>query len=737
MRKEAVRAQEAGEELPEAQPGYHAAFAANAPRAPVHALLRPGSTVWRTARAHRASVLVDAAGYYAALRSAMLAARSSIDIVGWDLDSRTPLVGESGRPDDDLPVTLAAFLSALVRRNPALRVRLLLWDYSLIYALERELAPFYSFNWRTPKQIEICLDDSAPLGGSQHQKLVVIDNRIAFCGGLDITSRRWDTPHHKPDDPRRTDPRGASYPPFHDLQMMVDGPAAAALGDLVRQRWRWAACEQLKPPAGAGAAADGWPAAVTPDFLDVDIGISRTVPEADTAPAIREVEALHLALIGAAERHIYIENQFLTAAGVAEALAARMRKCPGLELVMVAPRRYPGWVESQAMQGGRARFMQVLDAAGVMERVRLVCPVVSGADGSQTDIFVHSKLMIVDDLALRVGSANLANRSMTIDSECDLTVIAANETQRAGVAAVRARLLGEHLGLAAEDVERRLSQPDASLLALIDASSAAAGARRVLQPVDPQLADETLEGIGALADPQPSDGLSASGDKAPRKRWRGWMKAALALGVLVVMGLAWQYSPFVEPQKLAHFLGQMADRPWAPALVLVIFILGDLVLFPVNLLILGTITVFGGWQGAVLAGSAALASAFTTYCFGRWLGGPMLRRLIGPRINRVRQNLDNKSVVAVVTLRLLPIAPFSIVNLVCGTIRLGLRDYLIGTAMGLVPGLIVISAVGNQLVRLITHPTLEQGLLFGGFVLLWTLVTLGLQRLFSRARRTA
>jgi uncharacterized membrane protein YdjX (TVP38/TMEM64 family) len=246
-----------------------------------------------------------------------------------------------------------------------------------------------------------------------------------------------------------------------------------------------------------------------------------------------------------------------------------------------------------------------------------------------------------------------------------------------------------------------------------------------------------LEGIGVLADPEPSRPPLHAQEAVAPKWWRGWLKGALVLGVLIVLALAWRYSPFVEPAKLAHFLGQMADRPWAPALVLLVFIVGDLVLFPVNLLILGTITVFGGWQGAVLAGSAALASAFTTYCFGRWLGGSMLRRLIGPRINRVRQSLSNKSVVAVVTLRMLPVAPFSVVNLVCGTIRLGLRDYLIGTALGLVPGLVVISAVGNQLVRLITHPTLEQGLLFGGFVLLWTVVTFGLQRLFSRARPTA
>ena len=74
-----------------------------------------------------------------------------------------------------------------------LTVRLLLWDFSVLYAFERELLPQLRSNWSTPDQVQLCLDGEAPLGCSQHQKVIVVDDAVAFSGGLDLTIRRWDT----------------------------------------------------------------------------------------------------------------------------------------------------------------------------------------------------------------------------------------------------------------------------------------------------------------------------------------------------------------------------------------------------------------------------------------------------------------------------------------------------------------------------------------------------------------
>ena len=196
--------------------------------------LRPNHNVWRIERAARAAVLIDAAAFFEAVRGACLKAERSIIVVGWDIDSRTQLVGADGHPADGLSSSFADFLSDLVRTRPDLHVHLLLWDYSLLYAGERELLPRLSLGWRTPERVTLCIDNSVPFGSSQHQKIVVVDDAVAFSGGLDLTIRRWDTTSHSAENRQRVDPSGHPYRPYHDVQMMGDGAGARALAQLAR-----------------------------------------------------------------------------------------------------------------------------------------------------------------------------------------------------------------------------------------------------------------------------------------------------------------------------------------------------------------------------------------------------------------------------------------------------------------------------------------------------------------------
>jgi phosphatidylserine/phosphatidylglycerophosphate/cardiolipin synthase-like enzyme len=404
-------------------------------------LLRPGDNVWQVARAARAAVLIDAAAFFEAVRAACLQARRSILIVGWDIDSRTPLVGETGVTADGYPASFAEFLAELVRRHPELDVHLLLWDYSLLYAGERELLPRLSLQWRMPERITLHLDNTVPFGCSQHQKLVVIDDALAFSGGLDLTIRRWDTSAHAADNGRRVDPAGRPYRPFHDVQMMVDGAAAQALALLARQRW----CRVTGGHPRIEPVGDPWPQGTAPCFREVDIGIARTQPGYEGEPQIREVETLFIDSIADAQRFVYIENQFLSAALIARHLARQLRRKPELDVVIVAPRSHDSWVERRTMRNGRIRFWRALGAAGG-DRVRLLYPSVE--QGARvTDTMVHSKVMVIDDRFLRVGSANLNNRSMGVDTECDLFIEAATPTEHAAIAGLRNRLLGEHCGV--------------------------------------------------------------------------------------------------------------------------------------------------------------------------------------------------------------------------------------------------------------------------------------------------
>ncbi|MGH8808570.1 MAG: VTT domain-containing protein, partial [Noviherbaspirillum sp.] len=178
-------------------------------------LLQPGRNCWRIERAHRFAMLVDAQAYFNAVRAAIRNARHSVFILSWDIDSRTWLVPEGAH--DGYPEPLGDFLHAVVASRPDLHAYVLDWDFAMLYALEREWLPVYKLDWRTHRRLAFRLDARHPIGGSHHQKVVVVDARIAFVGGLDLTRARWDTPEHACDAPLRRDSDGKPHGPFHDV----------------------------------------------------------------------------------------------------------------------------------------------------------------------------------------------------------------------------------------------------------------------------------------------------------------------------------------------------------------------------------------------------------------------------------------------------------------------------------------------------------------------------------------
>jgi phosphatidylserine/phosphatidylglycerophosphate/cardiolipin synthase-like enzyme len=174
--------------------------------------------------------------------------------------------------------------------------------------------------WMAHPRIHTRLDAAVPPGASHHHKIVAIDDRLAFCGGIDMTSNRWDTPAHLDDDPRRLTPTGGTYGAWHDTTMAVEGPAAAALGELARERWQQAGGHALQP---IECNNDCWPETLTAHFHHVPVAISRSSPGSE-GPAIREVETTFLTLIENARRYIYAESQYFASRHIAEAMAERL-----------------------------------------------------------------------------------------------------------------------------------------------------------------------------------------------------------------------------------------------------------------------------------------------------------------------------------------------------------------------------------------------------------------------------
>jgi phosphatidylserine/phosphatidylglycerophosphate/cardiolipin synthase-like enzyme len=442
------------------------------------------------AEAAHAAVLIDAANYFARLEQLLRAARRSIRIVGWDFDAGICLNGDA--PDRKL----GPFLRQLVDEKPQLEIHILVWSLSLLHAPGDPFPLLFGAPWQRHPRIHLKLDREHPLYACHHQKIVVIDDSIAFAGGIDLTVSRRDSQRHAAEAARRCDPDGKPYGPVHDVQMLVEGEAAAALGQVARERWRLATGTSLAP---VSPRPNLWPAGVAPDFTAIPVGVVCTAPAWHGRAGAAEGRIMAEDLIAAARRHIYIETQYLTSESVVAALCRSLSQAAGPEIVLVLNRHGDGLVEKLVMARNRDRMLRRLMRADRHHRLAAFHPVVPGRDGP-VPVSVHSKLLIADESWLRVGSANLANRSMGLDTECDLALAARTEAEEAAIAAIRSRLLAEHLGADAQAVARMTR--DASLIAAVAAFN---GGPRCLQPFEIPLQGPVrpVFGTGLIDPPAP------------------------------------------------------------------------------------------------------------------------------------------------------------------------------------------------------------------------------------------
>jgi phosphatidylserine/phosphatidylglycerophosphate/cardiolipin synthase-like enzyme/uncharacterized membrane protein YdjX (TVP38/TMEM64 family) len=692
---------------------------------------------WRIAHARRAAFLIDGDAYFRAFRQAVSRARHSVVIMGWDVDSRTRL----SRPGEGRGWTLLDFLNDVLERRPGLHAYVLAWDFSVIFTLEREPLPTLRFAHAGHPRLSFRLDDAHPLGASQHQKMVVVDDAVAFVGGLDLTIRRWDVPAHRAHDPERVDPAGQPYPPVHDVQMAVDGDAAAALGELARARWEAATGDTLRP--AVGLPDDVWPEGVLPDLTDVPLGIARTLGQRDEQPAITEVANLTLDGIAAARRWIYIESQYLTSALVGSALAHRLAEKDGPEVVMVLPREEHGWLEQSSMGILRARLLRRLAESDAFGRLRLYYPRIPDLRAGCMN--VHAKVMVVDGVLARVGSANLSNRSMGLDTECDLALDAELQP-RVGPAieAFRNRLLAEHLDVRPEEVAAAL----ASQASLIRAIEALAGRPRSLEtlpiPADPSgdlvpvVAGPTV-GLafldGLVCDPErPAADLligrfvSEDLHRPLHRSLAGWV--FLALAALVVAAI-WRFTPLrglLHVDRLVALGRHFRTQPLAPLWVLGTYLVGGWVFFPITLLLGATALVFNGLPALGYCFAGTLLSAASTYGLGRMVGRFRADWLRGPRLERFQRHLRERGMLAVIAARLLPVGNFTLINMSAGAFGIRFGDYMLGNAIGVLPGILALTLFADRLTSTLRHP-------HGTNLVIFAAVALGLAAVLSWIRR--
>jgi phospholipase D1/2 len=230
---------------------------------------------------------------------------------------------------------------------------------------------------------------------------------------------------------------------------------------------------------------------------------------------VHEIEALYLAIVAAARRSLYIESQYFASRKIAEAIAARLREPRGPEFVVVNPEAADGWLEEEVMGSSRARLLRMIGEADHDGRFRMYTLVARGG----TPIYVHAKIVVMDDRLLRIGSSNLNNRSLGLDTECDLSIETDHRPDaelRRRIAALRDNLLAEHLGVEARAVTTAIAAAEGSLIGAIEALRGSGRSLVPFRPPELNAAEDALLRENDLLDPE-----------RPAHRWRPFRRTRL------------------------------------------------------------------------------------------------------------------------------------------------------------------------------------------------------------------
>ena len=344
----------------------------------------------------------------------------------------------------------------------------------------------------------------------------MIDDSFAFCGGIDMTAERWDTREHRHEDTRRRRPNGTMYKPWHDATTAVEGPMAEAMAAVARDRWHHAGGRRMDPVEDLPSC---WPDDLPAHFTDVDMAVSRSAPEMPGEEAVREIEALYVDQIAGARRLIYAESQYFASRRIAEAIAKRLDEEDGPEIVVINPLTAQGWLEPLAMDTARARLYEALRRRDHRGRFRIYHPFTDGGEA----IYVHAKILIVDDRILRIGSSNMNNRSLRLDTECDVTIdidLPFNGRLGQTIIEIRNDLLAEHLGVDVGTVARSLASTG-SLIATIEALRGPGKSLRSYEMPDLTSIEEWLADNEVLDPEGPEEMFESFSKRGLFRRMRG------------------------------------------------------------------------------------------------------------------------------------------------------------------------------------------------------------------------
>ena len=421
-----------------------------------------GRNAYVSASTDQSALLIDARNYYRALYAALEQAQHYAIVSGWQFESGLQLLRGEDAKRAVHPVKLVEFLSALCEERPHLTIYLLAWDFSVVYAKDREWGTAEKFTAAHPR-IRFQWDTHPVVGGSHHQKFVVVDGAVGFVGGIDLCDARWDDSDHRSEHPDRVNVVGDPCKPYHDVQACFTGEIVDSLVRVFTDRWALEAGERLSLPSADATVRARFDLERLSDgcaehICTTHASLSRTRVDARAEPErIGEIFSMFADAISAARRLIYAETQYFTSRSVAKMMITRMQdtSLPKLEIVVFLPHGADSAMERMALEDTQEEVLSalMLTAFETGHQLRLLYPASRGADGTETATFIHSKILIVDDQFLMVGSPNLCERSIALDSELAIAWECKDDTDQLTncIQNIRTKLLSEHSGLPARE----------------------------------------------------------------------------------------------------------------------------------------------------------------------------------------------------------------------------------------------------------------------------------------------
>ena len=405
--------------------------------------------------------LWEAEEYYDRVSELLEDASQYAIFVGWQLDSRLPLRRpvRPNQPGTALAETLKEKVIRICEARPDFQVYFLIWDHAYFYTLEREALQGRVWDDIHPR-IHFIFDNRHPFGGSHHEKVVIIDGRISLCGGIDLCDDRWDSLQHFYIDPRRSlNRRTERHGPYHDMGVQVTGPICRWIQSHIARRWQ--ALSSIPFPES--------PASLEHLHGGHQIYFSRTACTSDIevpgAPLTREIEFLFRDLIRLAQKRIILEGQYYWSETINNALIAKLHQMRGrdFEIVIVLAELSKLKSLSKQMAYRELTLLEQIQRTADFTGARLTMgtPWVVDGEAPARAVYVHSKVMIIDDRFLSIGSANFSERALRLDSELTLTLEATEEAERLHIQRVTQRIL-EHWNISnlrGRDTHLRHFQP--------------------------------------------------------------------------------------------------------------------------------------------------------------------------------------------------------------------------------------------------------------------------------------